>query len=319
MLHPDKCPLCLTPSEWNEVVDDFLLRTYHCRRCGDFLIHDHLRVQLERARPTWWPRLSAWIREKKESRATPPVLAEQPEAIEGWLPNRTISEKLDLLLRIVERRTKEIGDTVNLDLESDAALVWCASKGEVVYLLASLREMRRLDPLVGGQASLGAVRLTTDGMLRLEQLAQASTHNAQIFVAMSFAPGTEPLRDLGLCAGIRLAGYVPQVMNLDPHHGERIDARIMVEIRRSKAVVADVTDPRANVMYEAGFADGLGKQVIWTVHKDRLNKQANPDGLPFDTRQFFHIPWETPQRLAAELAIALEARVGRGPNRQTGQ
>ncbi|MDD9797634.1 MAG: hypothetical protein OXT03_00745, partial [Alphaproteobacteria bacterium] len=40
------------------------------------------------------------------------------------------------------------------------------------------------------------------------------------------------------------------------------------------------------VYYEAGFAHGLNKQVIFTVREDCA------DHVHFDTRQFNHIIWE---------------------------
>jgi nucleoside 2-deoxyribosyltransferase len=46
------------------------------------------------------------------------------------------------------------------------------------------------------------------------------------------------------------------------HFGDRIDDRIIAEIRRCRFIVADFTGQRGGVYFEAGFALGLGKPVI---------------------------------------------------------
>jgi nucleoside 2-deoxyribosyltransferase len=64
-------------------------------------------------------------------------------------------------------------------------------------------------------------------------------------------------------------------------------------------VVADFTGDRGGVYYEAGFAQGLGIPVIWTVREDWL------DRIHFDTRQYNHIHYATPE----ELRKALKNRI----------
>ena len=94
-------------------------------------------------------------------------------------------------------------------------------------------------------------------------------------------------------------------------HSNKIDDEIIAEIRRSRFVVADFTcereKVRGGVYYEAGFALGLGLPVIWTCRKDCL------DYLHFDTRQYNHIVWETPEELYARLKARIGAFIGDGP------
>ena len=57
--------------------------------------------------------------------------------------------------------------------------------------------------------------------------------------------------------------------------------------------------------FEAGFAAGLNLPIIWSVRSDCL------DALHFDTRQYPHIVWSTPQELRAQLQDRIEALLGR--------
>jgi len=47
------------------------------------------------------------------------------------------------------------------------------------------------------------------------------------------------------------------------HHNEKICDKIVSEIRKSRLLVADFTDNRGGVYFEAGFAMGLSIPVIW--------------------------------------------------------
>src|SRR4051794_30304544 len=65
---------------------------------------------------------------------------------------------------------------------------------------------------------------------------------------------------------------------------------------------------RGGVYYEAGFAFGVGLPIIWSVRSDCL------DALHFDTRQYPHIVWRTPQELRTQLQDRIEALLGQGPD-----
>ena len=112
---------------------------------------------------------------------------------------------------------------------------------------------------------------------------------------------------------IRDAGYEPiRVDNVQ--HNRKIDDEIIALIRRSRFVVADFTagkpeEPRGGVYYEAGFAYGLGREVIYTCRRDFV------EALHFDTRQYNHIVWEEDKLsdFRKNLQNRIEATIGRGP------
>lgn len=62
--------------------------------------------------------------------------------------------------------------------------------------------------------------------------------------------------------------------------------------------------------FEAGFALGLGLQVIWTCKKSELDEKK----IHFDTRQYNFVTWE--ENKLDEFKVALqnriEATIGRG-------
>ena len=119
---------------------------------------------------------------------------------------------------------------------------------------------------------------------------------------------SEEVRDLwvqGIEPAIAAAGYQP--MRIDRHeHNNRIDDEIMAMIRRSKFIVADFTKERGGVYFEAGYALGLGLQVIWTCRKDALKE------IHFDNRQYNFLTWTNDSLgdFAKRLQNRIEATIG---------
>ena len=131
---------------------------------------------------------------------------------------------------------------------------------------------------------------------------------SQCFVAMWFDPSMNSAYEEGIKKAVEECGYTPLRIDKKPDVN-KIDDEIIAEIRRSRFVVADFTHDkktgvRGGVYYEAGFAYGLGLEVIYSCWKG-LEEELN-----FDTRQYHHILWETPEDLRIQLRDRIRARVG---------
>ena len=152
-----------------------------------------------------------------------------------------------------------------------------------------------------------------DGYTHSAELSK-SRQGDQAFVAMWFDESMDEVFRSGIAKGIVEAGYRPFRIDRKDHIN-KIDDEIMAEIRDSKFLVADFTQgtdgPRGGVYYEAGFARGLGIPVFYTCRKNMVDK------LHFDTRQFNHILWETPEELCGALRNRIEAVIQKGPHFQS--
>lgn len=129
----------------------------------------------------------------------------------------------------------------------------------------------------------------------------------EAFVAMWFDTSMNDAYRNGIEPGIRDAGFVSMRID-EKKDANRIDDDIIDAIKESRFVVADMTHGRdgvrGSVYFEAGFARGCGLKVIYCCRRDCFG------GLPFDTRQYHHIAWDTPQELRRELAEKIRARIG---------
>lgn len=195
---------------------------------------------------------------------------------------------------------------------------------ELEYLL---QMARREDLIEDDLGSPSVARIALRGWQRIEALGAAASTSDQIFVAMWFGGKHQPkLYDRGIRTAVESAGYNCLRID-DKHHNDKIDDQIIAEIRKSKAVIVDITcglakpvggwsssnevgAPRGGVYFEAGFAVGLGKPVIWTV-RDEVAGVENV--VHFDVRQYNQIRWgDDYADFSDRLRLRIEATLGRG-------
>jgi nucleoside 2-deoxyribosyltransferase len=206
------------------------------------------------------------------------------------------------LLAIAKKATSLVSNLDYCDPEL-IARAYCGSRSELQVITEYLQKEGHLEVIiVGGEQA----RLTPKGHMYADDLRTRHAASSQGFIAMWFADEMEPARREGLEPGIRNAGYKPHRVD-DADHIDKIDDRIIAEIRRSRFLVADLTKHRGGVYYEAGFAHGLGRPVFYTCRADHV------EDIHFDVRQFNYIKWESPAELAAALQARIEAVLGAGP------
>ena len=152
--------------------------------------------------------------------------------------------------------------------------------------------------------------LTVEGYAHLEEREHTFSFSSKAFVAMWFDDSMKAARETGIVSAITEAGYEAIVIDQQEYVG-KIDDEIIAEIRRARFVVADFTHgdsgPRGGVYYEAGFAHGLDIPVMFTCQESSLEK------VHFDTRQYNHIVWKTPEDLRSKLVKRIAAVIGDGP------
>ena len=88
-----------------------------------------------------------------------------------------------------------------------------------------------------------------------------------------------------------------------------IDDQLRVALRTSRFVVADLTHGNNGAYWEAGFAEGLGRPVIYTCRK----KEWDEKKPHFDTNHLVTITWDisdlasAAERLTATVRATLPA------------
>lgn len=294
------CEICGLDTEYGT---DWAVRARSCPRCGTFEYHSPVGW-LEVKTPDHLVRLSGWVREQNDMgvqypNITPDIsrqvarmqlpglreranralvfLAAHVPGIDDWYDPQQLAEEPELL-----------GRTYSADAASARVLI------QLLADRGSLREHQ------------GAVGISVAGLLAAEDLGRIRPGSAQGFVAMSFDAKMTDAWLQGFDPAIRAAGYAPLRIDAKEYIGG-ISDEIMTEIRRSAFVVVDYTDQKNGVYFEAGFALGLGLQVIPTCHLDEIDK------LHFDIRHLNTLAWDSPSKLAASLSKRIVSVIGWGP------
>lgn len=153
-------------------------------------------------------------------------------------------------------------------------------------------------------------KVTAKGWEQADAIEKPAARREKAFVAMWFDDQVNPVFHSAIAPTISDAGYRPIRLDLQ-EHSESIVDRIFAEIKESRFIVADFTGQRGGVYFEAGFARGLGLDVIWTCRKDQIEK------LHFDVRGFNVIDWREPADLCERLNARIRAVVGYGPLRES--
>ncbi len=264
-------------------------------------------------------RLTTWlINQRRQGTESPEITYETIEQIERQKP-LPVHERADSLLRYFQQKSPFISSAVLCRLNDPVdhifqeTLAWSesTSEDEVYYLLQYLGERGWVNKETA-KGPFPRIILTGDGYARLAEMATKQVNSSQGFVAMWFDDTMKSAYIDGIEPGIEDAGYKP--LRIDKKdHINKIDDEIIAEIRRSRFVVADFTHgdsgPRGGVYYEAGFAHGLNIPVFFTCHKDKMNE------IHFDTQQYNHIDWTTPEELRKRLAVRISAVIGDGPHK----
>ena len=254
-------------------------------------------------------RLTTWIVDQNAQGVRLPDITRE---IVEYAKNRQplpVYERANRLLRWLAGQTTTVAD--RLIVSTDTLQAFAVSEStiwpEIAYFLNYLHSCGWSE--VSSTLSGGSTTVTVEGHRYVESQISDSLAN-QGFVAMWFDGSMKEVRQKGIIPGIEDAGYMPYVVDEDEHI-DKIDDKIIAEIRRSRFIVADFTHgekgARGGVYFEAGFALGFGIPVIYTCRKDQI------EDVHFDTRQYNHILWETTEELRSALANRIRRRLGQGP------
>jgi len=203
---------------------------------------------------------------------------------ENRLP--TLTEQRDNLLRWFSTTVK-IGPTYSFGYEGLGARVGAASAGAFQLLLESMIADGYLRGKLGAGPQ-GEFKLGYRGLERLEQLERATPSGYNAFMAMQFNDAVlDRIVDDHFRQAVKDTGFELYRLDDRPEAG-LIDARLRNEIRNCRFLIADLSHANLGSYWEAGYAEGLGKPVIYTCEKSVFDgKAANISRPHFDTKLDF--------------------------------
>ena len=200
----------------------------------------------------------------------------------------SVAEQADNLILYLGDMQQSAGDRIELLYLKVLFLIGATESHDVMFLV---RGLEKENIIVGSPGSQSATAvLTIKGWDRFAQLSSGVETSNQGFMAMPF--GYEYLTRIFYDhwkPATDQTGLPLERLDENPKAGS-ISNRMQVEIRRSRYLVAELTHNNPGAYWEAGFAEGLGKPVIYLCEKSFFEDPAN--GVHFDVSQKQGVIWE---------------------------
>lgn len=220
---------------------------------------------------------------------------------------QTASAKLDWVLKGVNAAQESAGLTTCLKGKKENGSIFLVSplykwymkdEAELMFYLNTLRSKDLVE--FDYSEPLWPVSLTYEGLSYLAAMEKDGPSSKKCFLAMSFSDARKPFGDI-IIEAIKATGYNPIIVNReDIASDQTINDRIIAGIRESKFCIADFTEQRNGIYFEAGFALGLNRPVIYVCDNDDFAANSH-----FDLKPFQHILYRT----GDELRQSLEAKI----------
>jgi hypothetical protein len=305
------CPICSTNAQ-DYTASGTDGKNLDCKRCGKFSITVTASAMWSPDNGRKLANASGWIRQHQGINLT-------SENINFLKSIRTpsINERADNILKHIVSKSEVLSSSFIVEseiIDEWHAISYSINSSELDYLLrVYLKDELGFISFQGKQNKftdgnfIYDISITPKGYTYLDNHSNSNPESQIGFCAMWFDNSVLSTWLNAIEPAIKDAGYDAKRID-SHHHNNRIDDEIVAMLRRSKFVVADFTGQRGGVYFEAGFALGLGLQVIWTCKKSELNNNH------FDTRQYNFVTWEDGKldEFKAALQNRIEATIGRG-------
>ena len=311
-----RCPVCnrvLTkpPSRRGQAIGDRLF--YECPRCGNFGLTHIAEANLSSWLDASWNNkmaLSHLLRRMQMGGEWPLVGPELVDAIIATTELPTVQEQADNLIRWLGSIQIGPGEPVRVTEGEQGGIVGALTSGGFSFIVRGLEA----EGLIKGNHTLAEgsdIELTFAGWQRWEDLWRGALSETKAFMAMQYGDALlDRIMNDYFRPAVRQTGF--RLVRLDDESpAGLIDDRLRVEIQSSRFLIADLTRGNNGAYWEAGYAEGLGKPVIYTCEERVWTTQKSH----FDTNHHLHIVWnaDAPQaameRLQATIRVTIpEAR-----------
>lgn len=196
-------------------------------------------------------------------------------------------------------------DLIGLDRKSMHA-TFSKDMDETTWFLTLLTELGYLK--MYGVSDWEGFQFSAEGWNKIDELKRKQQEINQGFIAMRFGDETREIRE-AFRQGINNAGFAAIAID-EKEHNHQIVPEIFYEIERSKFIVVDITYPNYGAYYEAGYAEGKGKEVIVCCKKEVFeNKEDKYERPHFDIAQKSMIIWNDYDDLKIRLTSRIKATV----------
>lgn len=285
---------------------------YQCHNCGVFRLSSTAVAIVDKAgyAPMERARLSYGLRRMGGGNL---LTSQLLESILKDIQLPDASSLQDNLLLHMESELAGPGESIELWAPAMRAWLGALSSAGARWVIdqalkTELIEGLAVRPLGGDEEfRLLSATLTIKGWHRVEELRRSAVGSRKGFMAMKFGDAElDAVFRNHFRPAVGLTGFELMRLDDEPRAG-LIDDRLRLEIRTSRFMVADLSHANAGAYWEAGFAEGLGRPVIYTCRKDVFD---DPKTKPhFDTNHYLTVVWDPADPAAAADQLKTVIRV----------
>lgn len=331
----NSCFLCKKEVEPQDIDDT---TTYHCDVCGKVKITEELIEFESDLLKKRGHLISGFLREKQlYTTETPLITATNIKHIldSQYIPQEVIEKAYKLILWL-GHESKHPGQLIRVDLKHDYPICYCETNKEFPFIVKFLQDSGFIKRL----RSEFVYELTMSGWNKYLSLKENLPSQKNCFVARWFTPEIDKVYDKAIKPAIELqedhkttTGFKAFDVGRE-HHTNDINNEIIAQIKNCKFMVCDLTGYRGGVYFEAGFAMGLRKEVIFTCREDWIERsplykdskgkdniveelydkkgkvhKIAKEGIHFDLEHRKHIKWskDKPGDLEKDLRNCIQA------------
>ena len=326
-----KCPICIDTAVCEESKQaEYDFYEINCPRCGNFFIDgftyfaDFERRQLSKRQRAIASSIVRSLGRKHK------LTKDEIEHICN-ASDRPVTDKANDLLLFLGKACSYVGEEIIVSFENGTlsdidgiekgnlselyAKCWILNSSELDGFIQYLKNRKFVELRDYHSDSYGKIIITADGWEHIEKLS-LSSDSSKCFVAMWFNDEMRTVYEYGIKPAIEAkeCGNFT-AFRVDNHeHNNDITDEIIAGIKECRFMVADLSGYRGGVYYEAGFAKGLGKPVIFICRKDWFDGEYK-NGVPIKEKVHFDIThqniiiWSTPEELKERLLKRIRATI----------
>jgi nucleoside 2-deoxyribosyltransferase len=295
------CLICWTPNVSLREISG--IAVYSCPRCGNWglaRLTADITNSLQNKLGDWdaksvhlRSRLSHMIRRQQRpdmGYVQMPIAGD----FETWHLEEALpapSEQLDLLIVAVgdyqpsaAESTKMSADALSAEI---GAMITRQSPNAGLGWLLDQPNTKSLVERHGDAGNAILLRLTMEGWLRHGTLKRARIESRRVLMAMQFNdPELDQVVEKSFRPAVKCTGFELRLLT-DKQPAGLIDDQLRVALRTSRFVIADLTHSNNGAYWEAGFAEGLGRPVIYTCREKEWRERKTH----FDTNHLVTVVW----------------------------
>lgn len=219
-------------------------------------------------------------------------------------PKEKINNLIDFLFSIQDSEGKEFNLQVSGCEEVFINKLYFKNYEEFMLYLLTLQDLGYIiieRYIAKSLSAIHSIRFTFSGLEYVIELQESGEKSRNCFIAMSFSDSQQELRNT-LKEAINDCDYVPVLVDeINFDSDVTINDAIISNIKQSKFMVADFTEQKHGVYFEAGYALGKGKPVIYTCNSSDFSKTH------FDTNHYPHIVYDNLKELKEKLVYKIKA------------